>query len=267
MCCWGLRCELLSHSMLSANSRRIVASSVLILAAALAPAHAQPANEPAITSAQANEIISELRAIHQLLERSAPAAAHVAAPVDEQVSMTIGDSPVLGSADAPLTLVEFTDYQCPFCRSFHTSVFEDIKKNFVDTGKLRFISRDLPLPMHEHATQAAGAARCAGDEQKFWTMRQVLIVNSRRLQHADLLAYARSLHLDMAAFTRCLDQNKYDVAVQRDAADAARIGITGTPSFVLGATVRDGPFLGTMIVGAQPYAVFDEKIRALSDRH
>ncbi len=213
-----------------------------MLGAALAPAHAQPANEPAVTSAQANEIISELRAIHRLLEKNAPAAAQLA---DEHVSMTLGDSPVLGSADAPLTLVEFTDYQCPFCRSFHTSVFEEIKKNFVDTGKLRFISRDLPLPMHDHATQAAGAARCAGDEQKFWTMRQVLIVNSRRLQHADLLAYARSLHLDMAAFTRCLDQNKYDAAVQRDAADAAQIGISGTPSFVLGPTVRDGPFVGT----------------------
>jgi protein-disulfide isomerase len=253
--------------MLSATSRRIVASSVLILTAALAPAHAQPANEPAITSAQANEIIAELRAIHQLLEKGAPTAAPVAAPANEQVSMTLGDSPALGSADAPLTLVEFTDYQCPFCRSFHTTVFEQIRKNFVDTGKLRFISRDLPLPMHEHATQAAGAARCAGDENKFWTMRQVLIVNSRRLQHADLLAYARSLHLDMAAFTRCLDQNKYDAAVQRDAADAARIGITGTPSFVLGPTVKDGPFVGMMIVGAQPYAVFEEKIRTLSDRH
>lgn len=267
MHCWESRRELLSHSMLSANSRRIIASSLLILAAALAPAHAQPANEPAITSAQANEIIAELRAIHQLLEKNAPAAAKVAAPADEQVSMTLGDSPVLGSADAPLTLVEFTDYQCPFCRSFHMTVFEDIKKNFVDTGKLRFISRDLPLPMHEHATQAASAARCAGDEREFWTMRHVLIVNSRRLQHADLLAYARSLRLDIAAFTHCLDQNKYDAAVQRDAADAAQIGITGTPSFVLGPTVRDGPFLGTMIVGAQPYTVFEEKIRALSDRH
>jgi len=253
--------------MLSANSRRIAAGSVLILTTALTAAHAQPANEPAITSAQANEIISELRAIRQLLERNAPAAAQVADPADQQVSMTLGDSPVLGSADAPLTLVEFTDYQCPFCRSFHTTVFEEIKKNFVDTGKVRFISRDLPLPMHDHATQAAGAARCAGDEQKFWTMRHLLIINSRRLQHADLLAYARSLHLDMAAFTRCLDQNKYDAAVQRDAADAARLGITGTPSFVLGPTVRDGLFVGTMIVGAQPYAVFAEKIRALSDRH
>jgi protein-disulfide isomerase len=252
---------------LSANSRRIVASNVLILAAALASAPAEPADEPAITSAQANEIISELRAIHQLLERSAPAAAQVADPVDEHVSMTIGDSPVLGSADAPFTLVEFSDYQCPFCRSFHTTVFKEIKKNFVDTGKLRFISRDLPLPMHDHATQAANAARCAGDENQFWKMRHLLIVNSQKLQHDDLLAYAHDLHLDMAAFTRCLDQNKYDAAVQRDASDAAQIGISGTPSFVLGMTVRDGPFVGTKIVGAQPYTVFDEKIRALSDRH
>jgi protein-disulfide isomerase len=250
----------------AANARGIIAGIALILGAVLTPAPQARADEPAITSAQANEIIAELRAIRQLLEKGVPAAAPAAA-VDEHVSMTLRDSPVLGSADAPLTLVEFADFQCPFCRRFHTTVFEDIKKNFVDTGKLRYISRDLPLPMHDHANQAANAARCAGDQNQFWAMRHTLIVNSQKLEHRDLLTYAHELHLSMAPFTRCLDQNKYDAAIQRDAADAAQIGITGTPSFVLGATVKDGPFKGTRIVGAQPYTVFEEKIRALSNVH
>jgi protein-disulfide isomerase len=179
----------------AATARAILACGALLLGPALAPTQAAAADEAAITSAQANEIISELRAIPQLLEKSAPAAA----PVDAHISMTLGDSPVLGSADAPLTLVEFADFQCPFCRRFHTSVFEDIKKNFVDTGKLRYVSRDLPLPMHDHATQAANAARCAGDQDQFWAMRHVLIVNSQKLEHDDLLTYAHDLHLNKAA--------------------------------------------------------------------
>jgi len=250
----------------AANARRFFAGVALILSVGLTPGATLHANEPAMTSAQANEIISELRAIRQLLERSVPAATPAPA-VEEHVSMTLRDSPVLGSVDAPLTLVEFADFQCPFCRRFHTTVFEDIKKNFVDTGKLRYISRDLPLPMHDHATEAANAARCAGDQNQFWAMRHALIVNSQKLERDALLTYAHDLHLDMAAFTRCLDQNKYDAAIQRDAADAAQVGITGTPTFVLGTTGRDGRFQGTKIVGAQPYTVFDEKIRAMSAQH
>jgi protein-disulfide isomerase len=248
------------------NARTIIAGVGLVLGLALISLTTVRADEPAITSAQANEIISELRAIHQLLERSVPTAAPASAG-DEHVSMTLGDSPILGRADAPLTLVEFADFQCPFCRRFHTTVFEDIKKNYVDTGKLRYISRDLPLPMHDHATEAANSARCAGDQKQFWPMRHALIINAQKLEHADILTYARDLHLDMAAFTRCLDQNKYEAAIQRDAADAAKIGIAGTPSFVLGRTVKEGPFQGTKIVGAQPYTVFDERIRAMSDRN
>jgi protein-disulfide isomerase len=248
----------------TATARAVLASGALLLGATLTVAQAAPANEPAISSAQANEIIAELRAIHQILEKGAPAAAPAAAAGDAHVSMLLGDSPALGSADAPLTLVEFADFQCPFCRRFHTTVFDDIKKNFVATGKLRYVSRDLPLPMHEHATQAANAARCAGEQDQFWAMRHVLIVNSQKLEHDDLVTYARELHLDKTAFRRCLDGNKYDAAVQKDAAVAAQIGITGTPSFVLGKTVKEGPFEGVKIVGAQPYAVFDEKIRAMT---
>jgi protein-disulfide isomerase len=245
------------------NTLRLIAAA--ILAAVFSPAPTVNAGEPGITSAQAKEIISELRAIRQLLEKSAPATSTPAA--DEHVAMTLGDSPMLGRADAPLTLVEFADFQCPFCRQFHTTVFEEIKKNFIDTGKLRYVSRDLPLPMHDHATQAAGAARCAGEQNQFWPMRHALIVNAQKLEHADLLTYAHDLRLDMVAFTNCLDQNRYEEAIRRDATDAAQMNLAGTPSFVLGWTPKSGPFQGTKIVGAQPYAVFEAKIRAMSDQH
>jgi protein-disulfide isomerase len=245
------------------NACRFIAGVALMLGVPMTPVATLHAEQPAITSKQADQILSELRAIRQLLERTVPPGAAASPAVEEHVSITLRDSPVLGKADAPLTLIEFADFQCPFCRRFHTTVFEEIKKNFVDTGKLRYISRDLPLPMHDHATQAASAARCAGEQGQFWAMRHALIVNSQKLEHGDLLTYAVDLHLDVPAFTRCLDQNKYDAAILRDAADAAAVGLAATPSFVLGPTVRGDHFQGTKIVGAQPYAVFEDTIRAM----
>ena len=123
----------------NANNRQWKALSP----AAAAPPIAARSSDSLITSVQAakNEIISELHAIRQLLERGIPTPMPVAA-AEEHVSLTLRDSPVLGSPDAPLTLVEFADYQCPFCRRFHMTVFDEIKKNFIDTGKLRYISRD-----------------------------------------------------------------------------------------------------------------------------
>jgi protein-disulfide isomerase len=226
------------------------------------------ADPPAITSAQADEILSELRKIRQLLEKGAalpgqggiPAAQNA---VDEKVAVTTRDSNTLGSADAPLTLFEFADFQCPFCRKFHATVFDDLKKNFIDTGKLRYVSRDMPLPMHEHATEAARAARCAGDQGKYWEARHVLMTNQEKLGRDDLMRYARELHLDVGAFGHCLDTKKYEAAVQQDAADAAEVGVTGTPTFVLGRTGQTGRFTGIKIVGAQPYSVYEAKIRTM----
>jgi protein-disulfide isomerase len=254
---------------LIAGQRR-AARWVAILGAALiltpSLVHHGLAAEPGITAKQAADILDELRKIRQLLERSGGANPQ-AAVADESASLTPRDSFMLGNPAAPLTLVEFADYQCPFCRRFHTSVFDDLKKNYVDTGKVLYIARDLPLPIHDRASGAANAARCAGEQNQFWPMRHVLIVNAQNLDHDDLITYARDLHLNMPVFTACLQQNRYDTAVQRDAADAEGIGVNGTPTFILGKTVQSGQFKGTKIVGAQPYAVYDAKIRAMLDLH
>jgi protein-disulfide isomerase len=224
----------------------------------------QSRTDQPISASQAEQILVELRAIRQLLEHGSVAAATV--PAEQHVAMLLRDAPALGQADAPLTLVEFTDYQCPYCRRFHLAAFEEIKKKLIETGKLRYVSVDLPLSTHQRAAEAAAAAHCAGEQQRFWEMRHVLIVNDQKLQDSDLAVYARDLHLDVGKFRQCLDQNRYADQVQRSFTDASQLGIFGTPSFVLGQTPKDDHFEGMKIVGDQPYQVFAERVRVASAR-
>src|SRR5512146_1268003 len=127
----------------------------------------QPQTPPAtITREQADAILNELRQIRRLLEvngrpAASPRPAQPPAPRNIRMAVTAGWQ-VMGRADAPVTLVEFMDYQCPYCRRFHTDTFAELKKQYIDTGKLRFVSRDLPLSFHANALTAAQAVRCAG---------------------------------------------------------------------------------------------------------
>src|SRR5580704_11010299 len=129
-----------------------------------------------ITREQGDEILNELRQIRQLLERQSktqtPAPAP-APPLTGKLRLEGGYS--LGSNDAPLTIVEFTDYQCPYCRQFESATLPDIRKKYIDTGKVRFVVRDFPLvTMHPDAMQAAEAAHCAGDQGQFLPMHDAL---------------------------------------------------------------------------------------------
>jgi len=247
------------------------------LAALLGAALAWPAGAWAagMTKEQGDAILSELKEIRALLERQqaqlravapqaqpAAAAQPPARPATAKVS--IENAPSMGKADAPLTLVEFADYQCPFCTRFHESAFEELKKNYIDTGLVRFVSRDLPLPFHGEATNAARAARCAGEQQPdaYWKMRHQLLVNSSTLSKENMVKYAQELALDAAGFQACLDSDKYQAEVQRDLADANAAGLSGTPSFVLGKTSGD-TVEGPTIIGARPYAAFESQIKQL----
>ena len=245
----------------------LLACLIALIPTAWADQPSKPSSQASITSAQADEILTELRRIRQLLERNAaapqPAPVPAAAATPEKVSVAIRDSNALGRDDAPLTMIEFADFQCPFCRRFHTDTFDELRKNFIDTGKVRYVSRDLPLPMHDHAPQAASAARCAGDQHRFWELRHVLILNQDKLGRDDLIRYARELNLDVPAFTTCIDSRRYDAAIQQDAADAAEVGVMGTPTFIIGRTSQKGRFEGMKIVGIQPYPTLEAKLREL----
>ena len=231
----------------------------------LAPAlavlmHAQSA-EQGITKQQADQILQELRQIRQLLEKQ---GARAAAPQEEQptrakIADLTGVS-MMGSKNAPLTIVEYTDYQCPFCQRFHVVSFPEIKKNYIDTGKVRFFSKDLPLDFHANAMRAAQAGRCAAEQGKFWELRDVMGSNPDKLDLDHILGFAQNLKMDSKSLRSCLDAGKYKDAVQTDVLEAMKIGANGTPAFIVGKSVENGVD-GELMVGALPYASFDEKLK------
>lgn len=213
-----------------------------------------------LSKEQGDAILNELRQIRQLLEKQQSAAAQAPQP-PQKASIDLGNpSHVLGNSSAPVTLVEYSDYQCPYCKSFHTGSFAELKKNFIDTGKVRFVSRDLPLDFHPFAMKASVAGLCAGDQGKFWQMRDTLISNSSALGPEAILKYAQDLSLDMKSFRACLDSDKHKTEIQKDLAEAAALNISGTPTFLLGKT-SGNKLNGVVLVGAQPYATFDAAIQ------
>ena len=246
----------------------LLASAVVLGLAIATPVAAQvkPAEKASsMTQEQGDAILKELRQIRQLLEKMVRADSQRAgrpAPSAEGVKVQIGESPTLGSPSAPLTMVEFTDYQCFFCRQFYLNSFGELKRNFIDTGKLRYVVRDFPLGFHGDAMKAAQAAHCAGAQGQYWQMRNALISNQRNLSQDALLGYAQGLKLDMTRFRTCLTSSNYVAEIQRSMDEASSIDISGTPSFVLGKSVPDG-VAGAKIEGAQPYAAFEAKIKEL----
>lgn len=221
------------------------------------PAPQPPVSSTATVQQQNEEILKELRTIRQLLERVIQPAAP---PTTGRVTNLTGHA--LGRADAPLTMVEFTDLQCTYCRQFATATFDELKKNWIDTGKLRYISRDFPLDIHPQAMPAARAARCAGEQGKFWEVRMALMKNANLLSADYIAKTAADLKLDGKAFAACSASTKYDAEIAAEFQEGTRLGIGGTPTFVVGRTTPAG-IDGPMIVGALPYAQFDEKLKIL----
>src|SRR5262249_6631033 len=160
-----------------------------------------------------DQILQELRQIRQLLEKQ---GAKAAPPEDQPTKAKIADLSgvsMLGSKDAPLTIVEYTDYQCPFCQRFHLASFPEIKTNYIDTGKVRFFSKDLPLDFHANAMRAAQAGRCGGDQGKFWELRDVMAMNPDKLDLENIVGFANNLKLDSKVLRTCVESGKYKDAV------------------------------------------------------
>lgn len=213
-----------------------------------------------LTRDQGDAILKELREIKQLLARPQQQQAQPAPQMPQNLKVKGDAIYVLGKSDAPLTMVEFTDYQCPFCGRFETSTFPEIKKNYIDTGKLRLILRDLPLAdMHPFALKAAQSVRCAGDQGRFWEMKDVVFKNQSRLDVDSLAGYAKDLSLNSATFKSCMADGKHLKEIGEEVRYAQSLGITGTPTFILGKTAGDS-VEGRVIVGAQPLESFSAAI-------
>ena len=231
------------------------------LAFALLAALPLAAQDKTITREQADEIIKELRQIRQLLEKqqAKPGGQQEDQPTRAKITDLSAVS-MIGSKDAPLTIVEYTDYQCPFCQRFHLTAYPEIKKNYIDTGKARFYSKDLPLDFHPNAMRAAQAAHCAGEQGKFWQLRDTMGANPDKLDMGHILGFAADLKLDTQKMQECINSDKYKQRVESDVAEAMRIGANGTPAFIIGKSVGNGVD-GELVVGAMPYSQFDKTLR------
>lgn len=205
---------------------------------------------------------------------SLPIAAVPDAP-SGPVKASVDNDPVLGDKNAPVTIIEFSDYECPFCKRHYDQTLPELIKDYIDTGKVKLVFRDLPLSFHDPmATTEARAANCAreqgGDTAYFKFHDEIFkrtVSNGNGLDRVKLDKIALENGLNEANFKICLDSEKYKDEVVKDLADAGAAGATGTPSFVIGKSTDSGEIEGQLLVGAQPYAAFktiiDQQLKEL----
>lgn len=188
------------------------------------------------------------------------------------VKVSVDDDPTLGDKKAKVTLIEFSDYECPFCKKYFTDTYPQIKKDYIDTGKVKLVFRDLPLSFHQNAPKEAEAAECArkqgGDTTYFKYHDQIFTKttsNGTGLALDQLPVIAKELGLNVNKFQQCLDSGEFKSEVDKDFADAGAVGANGTPTFFIGKSTGNGEIDGIKVVGAQPYSAFktliDEQLK------
>ena len=170
-------------------------------------------------------------------------------PTRKTISMD--DDPVKGDLNAPVTIIEFSDFECPFCEKFYSETLGKLESEYIETGKVKLVFRDFPLNFHQNAQKASEAAECADDQEKFWEMHDIIFENQRSLSISSLKQWAGQIGLDTAQFNNCLDSGKYSGEVQKDFQDGANYGVSGTPNFFIN---------GVPLVGAHPFETFKEII-------
>lgn len=194
-----------------------------------------PAKTPAASSAAGNQAGNQANAASAIDAAALP-----------------DDDPSLGNPNAPVTIVEFSDFQCPYCGRFFANTLGPLKEKYVKTGKVRFVYRDFPLAsIHTEATGAAEAAACANDQGKFWEYHDTIFQNQPTLSAANYKQWAKDLGLNAAAFNQCVDSRKYADEVQKDFNDGRKAGVSGTPTFFIN---------GKILVGALPFEEFESAV-------
>lgn len=179
---------------------------------------------------------------------------------DSNISEDLSDDDaILGDPNAPITMIEFSDYECPYCRKFWADTLPQIKEKYINTGKVKFIYRDFPLAAHKDAQKAAEATECAEKQGKFWEMHDKIFGNQSAMAVGDLKKYAADLVLDTDSFNKCLDSGEYKDEVKKDFQDGTKVGISGTPTFFIGSKEKGFEKL----VGAQPFSAFEQVIEGL----
>ena len=217
-------------------------------------------------------LIKEVEEIRKLLQERPARTEFNSKPTAPNVSsVNVFGEPFRGANTARVAIVEYSNFDCSFCGKFARTVFPRIDEDYVSPGKVRYYFRDLPELQETNAWLKARAARCAGDEGKFWDMHELLFANQTATGH-DLPTLAQAIGLDSEKFNECLSTEKYLVNIERSVAGAKHMGIFGTPAFLIGTLGEDGGFVTVkkVLVGAESYdslkAVLDPLLGTTSEK-
>jgi protein-disulfide isomerase len=251
---------------------------VVVLAAALL--------SPAVVVAQNAQNTDDLKAIRQEIESLKAGVGAVQRDVQdiknllqslrqpqpppspvtpESMEMSLNNAHARGGAGARVVLVEFSDFQCPFCGRHAKQTLPQIERDYVATGKVLYVMRNLPLEqIHPDAFRAASAAECAGDQGKYWQMHEKLFGHQQALGAADLTRYAQESGVEPKAFQQCMDANRHEAKIRQDLTEALNAGVNSTPTFFLGFAEGGGKVkIVRRVSGAHPYPVFKAAIDGL----
>lgn len=236
-----------------------VAAIVFALAAGVMTAAAQQC----ATGEQIERVFSELQRIRLMLENNPSSRPSTA--VAARASVNIRSAPSIGVDSAPASIIEFMDFQCPYCKRFYTQAFKYLKEQYIDSGKVRFYVIEYPLATHPKALLAAQAGRCASDQVHFWPMFNALELDSATLDADQLDQLAKSSGLEGSAFQECVASRRHEQEILAGVREATSKGIHGTPTFIVGTATTKDIVEGELVIGAVPLGVLQSKINAILD--
>ena len=242
--------------------------SILLIVLAVPVVHAQSGDDLKALQSEMEALKQRQLAVEKELQELRTVLRRMTSPARDadNVVIDLAGHPSKGAADAALTLVEFSDFECPFCGRYFRETMPEIERAYIRTGKVRYVFRNFPLEaIHHEAFKAAEAAMCAGEQDKFWEMHDHLFAHQDALAPADLAGHAAAVGLDGPRFERCLAGGTYAEDIRRDLAEGQKAGVRGTPSFFLGVAGSDGRSVKAVktLGGAFPYAAFKEVIEEL----
>jgi protein-disulfide isomerase len=214
-------------------------------------------NSDQVTQKELDDAISKLEL--KVLQKQLPST-----PSIGPIRISVDDDPMKGNPNASITIIEFSDFQCPFCAKFHETTLPLLEKNYISTGKVNFVYRDFPIvSIHPNAVPAALASECADDQGKFWEIHDMIFENQRTWQGMKpsestnlFKEYAVEIGLNLDEFNSCVDSGKYLKEIQNDLDDGRVYGVTGTPGFFVG----NSEIGYTKLIGAQPFSSFKQVI-------
>jgi len=235
--------------------------AIVAVAAFFAGLYFSSSDSDQITKSDLEDAVSRLES---RLENNPPSSVNTPSQPTQPTKISLDDDPIRGDPNAPITIVEFSDYQCPFCARFYTQTLPLLKEEYIDQGKVNFVYRDFPIQsIHPNALSAAVAAECADDQQKYWEYHDMLFERQNswaKLDNDSVIStfskYSTELGLEQEQFDACLGSGKYLQEVQNDLNDGRNYQVTGTPGFFIG-----NEKIGFVkINGAQPFDSFKKII-------